>query len=436
MMDISETERILSSDTETQKLLLKKRKCDKYDYLAAVACGAIGGVVDVFLVGSPLDGKSVLGSWTDKQVDNVVMHFAKKLGWNGESGNIKSAIGYLENRVNGTGFRVNYDQISSPQIPEMSTKNHHMKSLGHSPDIIGLFFSILNQFTGTSTFLSNGQIITIDTETQELQGGNLMAKLFCGVANWFGHLMSDVAGSSGGSGRGTGIVAPFYELFGLCNFGKFQVGKSRMTLAQLATKAFENGYDFRFSIATAIPVVITNLSIQLIWAIRRHYQHKVPLSKCIPSSKYADLRIMLIFGNGTLCVIDGLDAAIRSGGNALTLFMRLNLVAWCRFAKLVIKEVAIRVGIAQPLQKLIDAFVQINAALDTYLTALEKIDFARFQQETAEYKNLFASIDDAETPEEFQVLLLQSYEKLSLEKPWQGDFDKHMANRNGTLKFS
>ena len=34
-----------------------------------------------------------------------------------------------------------------------------MKSLAHSPDIIGLFFSILNQFTSTSTFLNDGQLI-------------------------------------------------------------------------------------------------------------------------------------------------------------------------------------------------------------------------------------------------------------------------------------
>jgi hypothetical protein len=247
--------------------------------------------------------------------------------------------------------------------------------------------------------------------------------------------MSDVAGSSGASGRGTGIVAPFYELFGLCNFGKFRVGKSRMTLAQLATKAFENGYDFRFSIATAIPVLITNLSIQLIWAIRRHFQYKVPLSRCVPSSKYDDLRIMLIVGNGTLCVIDGLDAVIRSGGDALALFMRMNLVAWYRFAKLVIKEVAIRLGIEQSLQKQIDAFIQINAVLNEYMAELKKIDLARFQRETDEYEGLFASLDAAKTSEDINVILLQIYEKLNLEKPWQGDFNKFMANRHGTLKF-
>lgn len=78
----------------------------------------------------------------------------------------------------------------------MSAKNHHMKSLAHSPDIIGLFFSILNQFTSTSSFLHDGQLITIQTETFELQGHGFVSKLFCGVANWFGHIMSDVAGPS------------------------------------------------------------------------------------------------------------------------------------------------------------------------------------------------------------------------------------------------
>ena len=32
-------------------------KCDKYDYLIAVGCGAVAGLVDVFLVGTPGDSK-------------------------------------------------------------------------------------------------------------------------------------------------------------------------------------------------------------------------------------------------------------------------------------------------------------------------------------------------------------------------------------------
>lgn len=75
--------------------------------------------------------------------------------------------------------------------------------------------------------MDNGQLITIQTDTGELQGHDFISRLFCGTVNWFGHLMSDIAGSSGGrgnanGGRGSGIVIPFYELFGLCDFGNLQ----------------------------------------------------------------------------------------------------------------------------------------------------------------------------------------------------------------------
>ena len=45
----------------------------------------------------------------------------------------------------------------------------------------------------------------------------------------------------------------------------------------------------------------------------------------------------MILGNGTLCVMDGIDAGIRANGNALRFFMRMNLVAWLRFVMLVLK---------------------------------------------------------------------------------------------------
>jgi len=271
-------------------------KCDKYDYLIAVGCGAISGLIDTFFVGAPVDSK--LLTWTDSQVDNIVMVFAKTCGWSpreGKEKSVASAIGFLEKK-----FPVNYDQRHSGDVNglfTMSAKNHHMKSLAHSPDLIGLFFSILNQFTSTSSFLHNGQLITIQTETYELQGHDIVSKLFCGVANWFGHIMSDVAGSSGASGRGSGIVIPFYELFQVCDFGSFQVGQDRNTLATVATKVFQEGYDARFGLTMAIPVVICDLSIKLIWAIKRFLYYKRPLHECIPTKRHDDLRIMLIIGH-------------------------------------------------------------------------------------------------------------------------------------------
>ena len=428
---------LIENSDENRALIQSGDKCDKYDYLIAVACGAVGGVVDIFLVGAP--GDSVLGKWTDAQVDNVVKGFAKLSGWKpkpDKADSVASAIGFLEKK-----FKVNYDQRHSADVNNlfnMSTKNHHMMSLAHSPDVIGLFFSILNQFTSTATFVANGQLVTINTETFELQGGNFIAKIFCGIANWFGHLMSDVAGSSGSrgnAGRGAGIVMPFYELFSFCKFGKFNVGQDKQDLATIATRAFQEGYDFRFGLATAIPVIITDLSIRLIWALRRHFQYGKLLKECIPTRKHADLRIMLIFGNGTLCVMDGIDAGVRSGGNFLAFFMRLNLLAWFRFVTLVLKEVCIRLGIATPLQSYLEAYKRINEALLNYLKELERIDIEAFKEETEEYNKIITSFDQVTNSEEMNKMLLATFDRMGYKKPWQGDFDEHMSNKNEALVF-
>ncbi len=409
-------------------------KCDKYDYLIAVACGAIAGMVDIFFVGSPKDSK--LQSWTDAQVDKTVMVFAKTCGWSpreGKEKSVASAIGFLEKK-----FPVNYDQRHSGDVGglfNMSAKNHHMKSLAHSPDIIGLFFSILNQFTSTSSFLSSGQLITIKTDTYELQGNNFVSKLFCGITNWFGHIMSDVAGSSGASGRGSGVVIPFYELFQLCDFGSFQVGENRNTLATVATKVFQEGYDARFGLAMAIPVVLCDLSIKLIWAIKHYFYHKKPFEECIPTKKHDDLRIMLIIGDGMLCLMDGADAAIRSGGNWVKFFLRLNIIAWYRLVSLVFREICIRLGISFPLQKQLDAYIRINEALNLYLSQLEQIDINRFKEEIEQYNKMLVMLENTNSEEEMNLLLINEYKALGIKLPFSGDFDDFMKDESSVLEF-
>lgn len=125
---MEETEKkytLLVNSKENQTLLQLNDKCDKYDYLVAVACGAIGGMIDIFLVGAPND--SVLGNWTDTQADNAVKGFAKISGWDPretQKDNVASAIGYLERK-----FKINYDQRHSGDVGglfNMSAKNHHI----------------------------------------------------------------------------------------------------------------------------------------------------------------------------------------------------------------------------------------------------------------------------------------------------------------------
>lgn len=332
----------------------KLAKCDKYDYAIAAFCGIFTGLIDIFLVGSPTDSK--LGKWTDEKVDGAVIQFSKlvfkhdkKSGANirKEPNNIAAAIGYLERR-----FKVNYDARYASDLNlegatlNMSAKNHHLKSLGHSPDIIGLFFSILDQFTGKASFVSDGKILRVEpvNDSFELRGTSLISKVFAGFANWFGHIMSDIAGSSGTRGhndgrKGAGIAIPFYNLFQLCDFGNIEVNGIKKTIAQFSTSVYESGYDARFSIAMAIPVVINDLVIKLFWSIKQYFYHKKSLKESLPLGNQPELQRMLVVGHGTLCLMDGTDAAIRSNGEALLFATRLNLIAWVRFAFISLKEV-------------------------------------------------------------------------------------------------
>ena len=336
--------------TSTQRIALEKRiqdeftyknaNCDKYDYLIAASCGVIGGLIDVFFVGLPGQGK--LTTFTDKAVDKSVEMFATACGWKGPSeggDSTKSAIGFLERK-----FKVNYDQATTfgnngtdGLVKNLSPKNHHLKSLGHSPDLFGMFFSILNQFTSTSTFVSNGEIITIETESFELQGSNVISKVFCGFVNWLGHLFSDMAGSSGASSRGAGIPIPFYNWLLLIDVGEF--GKHRQTFATIATKLFEQGYDFRHGLAMAIPVLITELLTRIMWVCKKRFYHKADWADCIPTANNPELRRMLLVAHGSLCLVDAGDAALRSGGDMVQFLLRTNMVGWVRFGHLAYKEV-------------------------------------------------------------------------------------------------
>lgn len=413
-------------------------QCDKYDYLLSVACGAVAGIIDIFLVGTPEE--SILGQWTDKQVDDVVVRFARKVGWKpreGKENSIASAIHYLEEFSRG---HINYDQRHSSDVNnlfKMSPKNHHLKSLAHSPDIIGLFFSLLNQFTGTSTFADNGKLITLKADTVELYGGNQISKIYCGFCNWVIHLMSDVAGSSGtrgNGGRGSGLAIPFYELLQFCDIGKLQVDQYRNSVATVATKVFEQGYDTRMGLAMTMPMLFCNLSIKLVWALKRFFYHRKPICECIPTSQHDDLRIMLIVGDGTMCAIDAIDAGVRSGGNAVTFLLRINFVGWCKFASLVFKEIIIRTGTALPLEVQQEYYQKMKEALANYYGELEKTDVQRYRIIVSDFSCFVDEVRTMDDEVKINTYLYEIHEKFEIPLPYQSDFEAVMK-KNLAIRF-
>ena len=313
----------------------KNAKCDTYDYMIAGTAGILGAIVDIFFIGAP--GEGFLTKVTDKAVDKAVVNFASFVGWKGPRDGkdpFKSAIAFLERK-----YKVNYDHRHGGDVGgvfPMSTKNHHIKSMAHWPDLIGLFFSILDQFTSSAHFVHNGELIVISTERFTLSGGNFITKILAGFVNWLGHLFSDVAGSAGAQGRGSGIPIPFFGLTQFLDVGEF--GQYRQTFATVCTQVFEQGYDFRHGLAMATPVAVTELLVRFMFFVKQHFYHKKTRSESLPNASIPELRRMLLVGHGTLCLFDAGDAALRSGGDMIQFLLRTNMIAWVRFGSLALKE--------------------------------------------------------------------------------------------------
>ena len=338
----------LNETIETVKSLTPE--CDKYDYILSACSGALCGVIDVFLVGKP--GESPLGEITDKWFANRTVDFAKLCGYKSENESLSSAIKFLEGK-----FKVPYDQSVGggifKELINLTPSNHHFKSLAHNPTILGLFFSILNQFTNTSDFVSNGELITLTNSDSkfELKGNNIPSKIFCGIANWIGHLISDVSGSSSSKGRVMGIPSPLLarsnDVIAIKRKLNIPTSEFDKSVNELALKLFEKGYDVRFQTTQAIPVFINEMVVRLLYSIRRLIRYFSTTSKaersfsllwksCEPFSN-ATVKRMLTVAHGTFCLIDISDATIKgfaTGGgsfNIVEFFMRFNIVGVGRF---------------------------------------------------------------------------------------------------------
>jgi len=304
----------------------KLAKCDKYDYMIAGVCGVLGGVFDAIFVGTPKD--SILGNKVDNMASKMTTKFANFLGYKGDDH--KGALRFLEKK-----FKVNYDQTSGVKDVNLSPKNHHLKSIGHSPDLFGLIYSIINQFNSTSSFIDGGKVITVNTKTHELQGGTFLAKIFCGFCNWIGHTLSDWSGSSGSKGRGAGVPMPFFELFTTM---RIRLSPNMDTFNQMCIKIYESGFDTRFAITMAIPVIITNLLITTLHMLKNIFYEGYEILDAI-QKRNAELNRMKAIGFGAYCMIDLADGVVRGYGQIYAVLTRLNLIAWVKFGTHALKEI-------------------------------------------------------------------------------------------------
>ena len=399
-------------------------ECDKLDYVLSASCGVLCGVIDIFLVGKP--GESPVGDITDKWFEERTKDFAKLCGWKDNDKGLSSAIAYLEKK-----YKIPYDQRGAGDaasfIFDLNPTNHHFKSLGHNPTLLGLFFSILDQFStpNLSHFVTGGELIALQNADPgfELRGSNVPSKLFCAFVNWLGHLISDMSGSSGSKGRGMGIPSPFWawtnDIIVIKRKLNIPVSEFDKSINELALNIYKEGYDVRFQTAQAIPVFINEILVRLIYSVRRMIRYYGTVNKeersfkrmwkeCEPFSN-ATVKRMLTVAHGTFCLVDAGDAVIRgfaAGGgsfNVSVFAMRLNIVGVGRFSISLYGE--------------IDRGVKRNKAEENaYFLRREKViveDYIEgliFLSDIYDDRDLLTFVDDLKSSDMYKTAFVKSIE--------------------------
>lgn len=261
---------------------------DIADYIVAASSGLISGIFDSVFVGEfNFEEANIIGQ--DKIV-NLVIKVANYTGC--KSHNLEKCIKHLE------AYNIPGDKVYKNFGGGLQ---HHLREFSHHVSPVGLFFSILTQFTGNVYGADkNGKFISIslpDVNT-DLIGSSIIEKINKGVIDWFFHLASDMAGSSGTINKGglpTGLPGPLLSLLKeLSSLRIFQnnnsdeVSKFSLLISKLyngtllaernidgkIVKPIQFNFQTEYGILTylekqMIPVVINEVIVRAVYLFRR-----------------------------------------------------------------------------------------------------------------------------------------------------------------------
>ena len=352
---------------------------DKADYALAVTSGVLAGLVDSLFVGE--FSLEYANQWGNQQAEKLVLKVAKYHGYGGTD--LGQAIKHLEYQ-----FPIAADKATAAFGGGLQ---HHLRDFSHHPTPVGLVCSILTQFTGNvyGTDVAGAfQCVPLNKDGLNLVGKSFPEKIMFGAVNWFFHMVSDVAGSSGTVMKGsfgTGLPGPLASLlkeFSSTRLFKKQDAKGCKEFSVYISKLFNgtllgerdaNGnliplkFDLRTEMGVAmqvgkqtIPVIINECIVRAFFLLHRLLQelsrddiqdwsdvHKINWKAIIPFRNRTVDR-MLTIASMTFTVADTADAAIHaaieSGGNWVLFsgrfVTRFNYVGAGRAALSIVREVS------------------------------------------------------------------------------------------------
>lgn len=363
-------EEVAKLSTEIDKLT---NHADGLDYAVAVAIGIIAGIIDSIWVGEFSIDRA--NEWGNDKIENFVVTIAQKQGYKGND--LPGAIKHLEKQ-----FPIAADKATNDFGGGLQ---HHLRDFSHHPTPVGLFFSVLTQFTGNVYGTDVAGVFKVaPVDAGVLIGKDFPEKMIFGVIHWFFHMVSDIAGSStsvkNGS-LGTGLPGPLVSflkeisalpIFRDMNekgYKEFSVWISKLFNGTLLGKRDENGklieavkFDFRTELGVAhelgrqaIPVIVNECIVRGFYFARRLYTEikdndirsvsdlgRINWKNTLPI-KNRTVERMITISTGTFTAFDIADAAIRSGGFNAACLLRINFVGIGRFAVAIVTDTAMGV---------------------------------------------------------------------------------------------
>lgn len=355
-------------------------KASRLDYGVAAGSGLITGLLSIFL-GKPLsveEAAKIGGKEADKIVVNAARSFGCKLlddkvifDKDGRC-NIEvlsKAIKFLEEK-----FPIPQDKLT----PDFGGGlQHHLRDFSHHPTVLGLFFSILGQFTGTGYGTdTDGNFIKVLFPDNTLVGKNVPEKIAIGTFNWLFHLISDIDGSNANAGKGTGIPGPILSVLKELSLSplfknvKINNKDSEISFSKWVSKLFNGTYfkdsegkpirfDFRTETGLATQIIEESLFVLANEVIVRVFYTVSRLATEIKTKNISSIREldqldpkafipiknraltrMCTVSSGTFVAVNSAGSAIKAGiaskGNAgmfaRAFFLNVNYPGIGRFA--------------------------------------------------------------------------------------------------------
>ena len=350
-------------------------KADGIDYSIAAVSGLLTGLVDSFFVGE-VNWQEELKKASDK-FDKAVMDKAgvdtsdyDSLSPEEKKKRLQKAQRILEKKYP-LPSDSSHKKGSSGKDAASSDNLHHIDDLCHHPTIIGFLACVISVMFNTVVIVDrNGRISFRKCNASKAQIAWLWAaivltaflqwilhlvkskykenkfkelpkplrslltalasapaavELLIILNNWMGHLCSDMAGSSGSKGRGTGI--PGILLSSLKELASIYPLNKIPGLHELIDSIFLNGFDARAEAAVMqiagkqmLPVLLNEVLVRCCYFVRRlaseakihGKQWKEYDWKMVLPFKHRTIVRMLTVAHGTFVAVDTADAAIRT----------------------------------------------------------------------------------------------------------------------------